>query len=106
MRYRGKPFLRLLDSYVLWTIGQLPAGQRLQLEAIQGKLATAYGVSGPWYAIVAGVMHFPREIPEAVRNLWSMYRREMAAAGEPVDPVAFAHSFVDKNWVPPPETTD
>jgi hypothetical protein len=37
-RYAGRPFLRLLECYVLWAAGVLPAADEQRLEAMTPKL--------------------------------------------------------------------
>lgn len=44
-RYDGK-FLRLLELYVLWVIGQLPGEEARRLEGMTPKLADVYGQMG------------------------------------------------------------
>lgn len=101
-RYRGRPFLRLVDAYVLWAIGELPRSQQASLAALEGRLTETYGRSGRWYEIVAGVMGLPRGIDGAVRDGWRSYQAEVRAAGAQPEPLEFAHLFVDANWAPPP----
>jgi hypothetical protein len=100
-RYREKPFLRLLDAYVLWAIGELPRRRQAQLVALEGSLRQAYGRPGPWYSVVAEVMQFPHGIDVAIRDIWRSYLADATRAGAAADPLAFTHAFVDENWAPP-----
>ncbi len=39
-RYEGKPFLRLLECYVLWSVDALSASQAKMLNEVTPKLAS------------------------------------------------------------------
>jgi hypothetical protein len=39
-RYEGKPFLRLLECYVLWSVDELPASQAELLKEMTPRLAS------------------------------------------------------------------
>ncbi len=58
-RYAGKPFLRLLECYVLFAIGQLDEHQQETLQHMEPKLADVYNLSGTWLDIVSSQMAFP-----------------------------------------------
>jgi hypothetical protein len=45
-RYEGKPFLRLLECYVLSAIDELTDEQCAALSALEPKLRELYGVQG------------------------------------------------------------
>ncbi|VVT20253.1 hypothetical protein [Erythrobacter sp. EC-HK427] len=98
-RYDGKPFLRLLDSYVLDAIGALDDANAAWLTASEPHLRATYGGEGSWQAIVAAQMQFPAGMQDAIRQLWESGRARFAAAGqgEP-DPVMFAITFVDQKF--------
>lgn len=69
-RYDGKPLLRLIELYVLWAIGQLSAPDASAMEAMTPKLRKVYATDGTWQQIIAGVLHFPPDLPGAIRELW------------------------------------
>ena len=58
-RYDGKPFLRLIDCYVLDAIGELDAGQRKTMQAMEPALRTVYEQSGTWQEIVRSQVRLP-----------------------------------------------
>lgn len=97
-RYDGKPFLRLLECYVLNSIGQLDDAQRGTLEKMETKLASVYGMSGSWLDIVSAQMDFPESLPDQIRDFWSKYLDQAKAQGMSVDPNEFAVTFVDQNF--------
>ena len=57
-RYDGKPFLRLLECYILSCIDQLSETDRRNLESMEPKLQSIYGVPGDWRQITASVVGF------------------------------------------------
>jgi hypothetical protein len=63
-RYEGKPLLRLLECYVLSSIGHLQESDRQNLEAMTPKLQEVYHILGTWREIIAQVKHFPSNADE------------------------------------------
>jgi len=53
-RYAGKPFLRLIECYILGRIGELDGKQGAVLEGMTPKLRATYNRAGTWQNIVAG----------------------------------------------------
>ncbi|AEG49274.1 hypothetical protein Sphch_1586 [Sphingobium chlorophenolicum L-1] len=97
-RYDGKPFLRLLDCYVLQAIGKLDTAQMVALTQIEPKLSQIYGVKGPWQEIVANQMDFPANLSDEIEQTWEAGRLRAADQGLEVDPGEFARQFVDANF--------
>jgi hypothetical protein len=98
-RYAGKPFLRLLDSYVLDAIGHLGAEQDASLTAMEPKFREVFGEEGDWRAIVAARMQFPAGMAGAIREVWDKgYERFVAANGHAPDPAEFTRVFVDSKF--------
>lgn len=97
-RYSGKPFLRLLDSYVLAAIGALPQEQADSLHAMEPKLRSVYGSDGDWLRIVADQMGFPDHLPERIKEIWDNGVAKMRASGMSPDAVEFTRHFVDTNF--------
>ncbi len=97
-RYSGKPFLRLLECYVLNAIDQLSDDQRATLQRMEPKLADVYGMNGTWLDIVNAQMDFPGSLQAQIREVWE---RNLASAREletSIDPNEFATVFVDQNF--------
>lgn len=97
-RYEGKPFLRLLECYVLWSVDELPANQAEKLEEMTPKLASTYGTDGAWHDIVAAQMEFSPGLADAFRGMWE---RTLANAGDQrdtIDPELWAQQVVDSNF--------
>lgn len=97
-RYIHKPFLRLLECYVLNSIEQLDDNQRAILAQMEPKLASVYKMNGSWLDIVRFQMNFPESLPKQIKDIWSKYLDEAKKQGAHVDPNEFAKSFVDQNF--------
>jgi len=67
-RYEGKPLLKLLESYALWTIDQLPAKDAELLMQMTAKLQSIYGIQGDWQQIISAIMELPPNMPTLVRT--------------------------------------
>ena len=57
--YEGKPFLKLLDAYVLDAIGALDADSDAALTAQEPTFHALFGGTGDWRTIVVQRMQFP-----------------------------------------------
>ena len=99
-RYVGKPLLRLLECYVLWSIEQLGEQEQRTLQAMTPKLQTIYSVTGEWQKIIEQVMHLEPELPQSIRQLWARNTKIAQQAGTTLSPQHFAEMFVDKNLTP------
>jgi hypothetical protein len=98
-RYKGKPFLRLLDAYVLDAIGFLPPEADAELTRMEPNFAAALGETGPWRTMVETRMRFPAGMPGAIAELWTKGRpRFIAANGHEPDPAEFTRTFVDSKF--------
>lgn len=91
-RYTGKPFLKLLDCYVLDAIGHLNAKSDAKLRALAPP-------RGDWRAIVEEQMQFPKGTAGAIREVWEKGKpRFVEAHGHDPDPGEFTTVFVDTNF--------
>jgi hypothetical protein len=98
-RYTGKPFLELLDSYVLDAIGHLDAARDAALTAREPDFRSTFGGEGDWRALVVQRMQFPDGMAGAIRELWEKGSAKFAAAqGYQPDPREFTRTFVDTNF--------
>lgn len=98
-RYEGKPFLRLLELYVIWSIGELDAMQESSLNKMTPKLQKTYSSEGKWYEIVSAQMDLPSDLPVKIKSLWRENKLNLESHGIAVDPEAFAQQFVDDNFL-------
>lgn len=98
-RYDGKPFLRLIDCYVLDAIGHLDDEQARRLEEMTPKFRDVFGVPGTWREIVERRMDFPADMATAIRRVWDEgHDRFVEEAGREPDPAEFTQVFVDTNF--------
>jgi hypothetical protein len=98
-RYEGKPFLKLLDCYVLWAIDELPVENAQSLKEMTPKLQSLYGQDGDWQQIVSAVMELPPNMPALVTELWIKNTEIARQNGVSLTPMRFAEMFVDSNLV-------
>jgi hypothetical protein len=96
-RYAGKPFLRLLESYVLWAAGELTPKDELKLVALTPKLRELYNRQGSWQEIIACEMQLPPDLPAHIKSVWSENKRRAENSGAQLAPEDFARLFVDDN---------
>lgn len=98
-RYVGRPFLILLESYVLLAIGELPLDRQKKLVAMEPQLRQLYMVKGEWHDIVSLVMDLPDSLPAEIRIIWAKNQAKALAHGEVLKPQDFVEMFVDKNFL-------
>ena len=97
-RYSGRPFVRLLECYVLDAIGQLHEEYRQTLQRMEPKLSKTFGESGTWLEILSKEMEFPDTLPGKIRQNWEGFLVAAREQGAPVDPEEYAQRFVDANF--------
>ncbi len=98
-RYEGRPFLRLLDCYVMRAIGQLDDAQAQALQAIEPRLAELYGGDGVWHEVVATQMDFPDDIEANIAHVWIAAQAKAQELGIEIDAADFTRQFVDANFL-------
>ena len=98
-RYEGRPFLRLLDCYVMRTIGQLDEAQDESLQAIEPQLAQLYGKPSPWYQVVMDQMEFTEDMEANIRQVWIAALTKADELNMEIDPAEFTRQFVDTNFM-------
>ena len=98
-RYAGKPFLRLLESYILDAIGHLDPMADASLRAMEPQYREMFGATGSWREIVVGRMQFPDGMQGAILEVWESGRvRFQQANGREPDPMEFTRVFVDTKF--------
>jgi hypothetical protein len=90
-RYEGKPFLKLLEAFVLSRIGKLSPDAAARLVQMTPQLRKTFGRQGTWDEIVEGVMQLDAGASDAIRRDWA---RWVAEHGDG-DPAAFARMVAD-----------
>jgi len=96
-RYAGKPFLKLVDSFVLKCIGELDASQEDLLLQMTPKLQQTFSHSGSWEDIVMDQLHFGPEIRTAIKDLWAKNQGIAKQNGATLTPMQFVEMFVANN---------
>ena len=93
-RYVDKPFLRLVDSYVLWSMHFLDEASEQRLEAMESKLNDTLAREGRrWFELVEDEMRLTPKARTKTREAW---QRAQAQNAEPLDPLDFAYDLADK----------
>ena len=98
-RYAGKPFLKLLDCYVLEAIGALDDASQAMMVSMEPKLREIYHRTGSWTEIVEAEMEFHETLPDEIHRIWEKGRPAFVAEhGSEPDPLIFTWTFVDTNF--------
>jgi len=96
-RYEGKPFLKLVDSFVLKSIGELDSSQETLLVQLTPRLQTTFGCSGTWEEIVISQLAFPPDIGEKIKVLWGREQTIAEQNDAILSPMQFVEMFVNSN---------
>ncbi|WP_294258916.1 hypothetical protein [Sphingomonas sp.] len=98
-RYTDKPFLKLLDCYVLDAIGHLPPDADAELTSIEPHLHRLFEAEGPWRGIVEDKLGFQDGMQGAILEIWQNGRQKFVEAqGHEPDPGEFTRIFIDTNF--------
>lgn len=98
MRYDGKPFLELLDCYVLQAIGALDSRRSDALLARAPQLQREYQTTVAWNEIVAQRMNFPPDMPARIALTWGDAQAVAIGQGLVAEPEEFTRLLVDANF--------
>lgn len=98
-RYKGRPFLRFLECYVLWAIGELSDQDAARLDLIAAEQRRIHGYEGTWQEIVARQMDFPEGLRDALASMWERNLTRARQAGEHLDPEPWAAEVVDRKLI-------
>lgn len=96
-RYPSKPFLKLVDSFVLKCIGELDASQENLLLQMTPKFQQTFSHSGSWEEIVMDQLNFGPEVRTAIRELWAKNQGIAKQNGVVLSPMQFVEMFVANN---------
>ena len=95
-RYAGKPFLKLVDSFVLKCIGELDPAQEAVLRKMEPKLRQTYSCDGSWDDIIISVLHFSPDIRTSIRDLWLKNQAIARQNQVTLTPMQLVEMFVEK----------
>ena len=96
-RYAGKPFLKLVDSFVLKCIGALDPPSEAMLEQMTPKLQQTFDRTGTWEEIVMDQLGFEPAVRTAIRDLWARNQEIARENGVTLTPMQFTEMFVANN---------
>jgi hypothetical protein len=94
-RYKGKPLLILLESYVLDCIGCLP---KEKMPTITSIIHRVYGGGGDWKATLRSTLHLDDALDENLRQMWVRNQDLARQANQTLPPEDFARMVVDQNF--------
>lgn len=96
-RYEGKPFLKLVDAFVLDCIGELDSSQDQLLKELTPKFQKTFKMDGTWQEIVISQLRFPPDIGNSILDLWTKNREIAKRHGQELKPMEFVEMFVAQN---------
>lgn len=97
-RYDDLPLLRLLEFYVLNSIGELSAKEEQLLLGMEPMLQKTFGGRGKWHESIDSAVRMPTDMPQAMRDMWAKNQEIARHRGETLTPQQFAEMFVDANF--------
>jgi hypothetical protein len=98
-RYFEKPFIKLLECYVLNAIGHLDQTQQEKLKLLEPNLAKTYEMEGSWIEIIEAQMELPSNLQVVIRDVWEDGLETAKSKGLKIDPNEFAIVFVRENFL-------
>lgn len=96
-RYAGKPFLKLVDSFVLKCIDELDVSQENLLLQMTPKLQKTFSHTGSWEEIVMDQLHLGPDVRTTIRTLWAKNQEIAKQNGVVLSPMQFVEMFVANN---------
>lgn len=96
-RYDGKPFLRLVDAYVLDLIGALDETTATGLRGLEPRFRATFSApaDASWQQIVRAQMQVDDAHVASIRDAWTRQLLEDDGFGRAHDPVAWAYAVAD-----------
>lgn len=98
-RYDGKPLLKMLELYVLRSIGEISSGDEERMVAITPKLREIYHHNGEWPEIIASAVRLSPDVSVAIKEMWERNQKIAADNNLVLSAQEFAEMFVDRNLV-------
>ena len=93
-RYKDKPFLLMLEAYVLDAIGELPSNLETLAKGVSGKLFGA----GDWRKRLREEVGFDRSLNDQLMHLWQENLQIAQQKGAELLPQDFAQALVEANF--------
>lgn len=96
-RYIEAPFLRLVDAFILQSIGFLDPLVEAKLNKMSPRINALYGIRGTWEEVVMKKTGFTQTSRGDIYQLWRNYGYIAYRCGNQLSPVAFTKIIVDQN---------
>jgi hypothetical protein len=93
-RYKDKPFLLMLEAYVLDAIGELPSPMEQLTRTVSGKFFGA----GDWRKRLREEVGFDKSLNDQLKQLWNENRKIAKGKGAVLTPHDFAQALVEANF--------
>lgn len=97
-RYYQKPFLRVVECYVLSVIGEMSKEDEVILKELEPKLQELYHQKGNWAQIVEAELQIDENTKSQILEIYKRNRELAAKNGEELPAEHFAQMFVDENF--------
>jgi hypothetical protein len=97
-RYDGKPLLRLLECYALWSIDHLEPRYGQAMEKMTPMLRQLYKVDGDWRQVLTVAVGLPPNFEELTRQMWRKNTELALQNGVTLEPQQFAEMYIDANF--------
>ncbi|WP_442505698.1 hypothetical protein SH528x_004498 [Novipirellula sp. SH528] len=95
-RYDGKPLLRLVEYWVLWSIDEIEPNEVSLLVEMEPNLRTAWSLEGSWHSMLEQLLELSPALQDELRGMW---KRNLETAREnnmPAPKEMFAQSIADQ----------
>jgi hypothetical protein len=96
-RYDGRPFLKLVDAFVLKCIGHLDKAEEEMLVEMTPKFQEVYNSAGSWDEIVIEQLHFDSNIRQSILEMWHKNVEIAKQNKVELTPMHFTEMFVENN---------
>jgi len=93
-RYKDKPFLLMLEAYVLDAIGELPGPMEQFTKTVSGKV---FG-GGDWRKRLREEVGLDKSLNEQLKQLWKENLKIAQEKGAVLVPQEFAQALVEANF--------
>ncbi|MCP3925714.1 MAG: hypothetical protein GY714_24360 [Desulfobacterales bacterium] len=98
-RYQNKPLLKLLECYILFSIGEILKDEKIKMDEMTPKLRQLYNLEGEWNEIIEKIMDFPSDMPKQILDVWEKNCNLAELNDEEINPQDFAEMFADQNFI-------
>lgn len=94
-RYAGRPLLKVLECYILDSIGALSVEHQTGMRAIVQRI---WAGGDDWKATVRAHLELDATLDEGLRQMWLRNQEIARGNGRSIHPVQFAKMVADQNF--------